>query len=350
MAQKTIYLESAFWDCFSECLNDLTQKLSGPDPADAIDRISQWDRLYKFICNSSVFVDIPLSELAEKAKQDSFLRRLLKRNGDGLIELEQINGSFPDLRSSNRFVYDDDFAAVYLTRGDYRKDAIKHGVLNISSSSIWEQNDKFIDSGDAVQKDKGWVWRNMTILKENSNGMVIIDNFVLSPDKITKKCSIREDLREILKMMLPGTCVEEYQISIFYNDNSDNDSDIARNKNQFFQSICDYIKRIRKDLVFCLELFPTWTTTNNRQKDFHDRTIITNNTWIGSEAGFDLIVRDYSQYTNTRAIKSTKTHGLYLGFGNEAALWLDKAYEQLLEDVRRCLNKYNYKTKNRLLK
>ena len=98
-----------------------------------------------------------------------------------------------------------------------------------------------------------------------------------------------------------------------------------------------------------MELFPTRSNGINYRKDFHDRTIVTNNIWVGSEAGFDLLVPDYSRNTNTRALKSTKTHALYLGFGDEVAKWLDTAYGQLLSEAKDCLKKYRYKTVNRLL-
>ncbi|MBR1435031.1 MAG: hypothetical protein IJ584_07955, partial [Bacteroidales bacterium] len=110
-----------------------------------------------------------------------------------------------------------------------------------------------------------------------------------------------------------------------------------------------WIKNNRKNLRFRLELFPTIENWPSHRKDFHDRTIITNNIWIGSEAGFDLLIPDRTMSTSTRVTKSTKTHGLYLGFGEEAANWLDKAYDDLIEDAKRSLRKNHFSTENKLL-
>lgn len=110
MARKTIFLESAFWDKFSECATSLFSDSN--NPVAIFEKISNWNTLYKFICNSNIFTDTPLTVLGEKAKKDEFLRKLLKKNGDGKIELDQVKES-PDLESSKRFKYDDDCSAIF---------------------------------------------------------------------------------------------------------------------------------------------------------------------------------------------------------------------------------------------
>ena len=342
-------MESAFWDKFSECSHALDPFAEGNDPAEVFEKIERWNHLFKFICRSSVFVDSPLQELGEKAKSDRMLWHLLKCNGDGKFDLEFQEMPFPDLESDQKFEYDDDYTSLFLTVTDHRKAAREHGVINICPDTIWNQETKFKDTGEAVTKDKGFAWNKMDILKENSNGMVIVDNFVLTPDKKTGRCSIRYDLRELFRLMLPDSFKEEYTLSIFYFDDSDDDVIRDARRKQFFQSIKEFVKAKKKSLNLKLELFPTTFNGVNYQKEFHDRTIITNNVWIGSEAGFDLLVQDFTTNTNTIAIKTTKTHGLYLGFGNDVANWLDTAYDNLIEDAKQCLKKYKYKTENRLL-
>lgn len=349
MAKKTIFLESAFWDKFSECVHDLNPNDDGYDPVEILEKIARWKSIYDFICRSSVFVDSPLSELAEKAKNDRLLRHLLKCNGDGKMELTESDEPFPDLESDNGFEYDTDYFSLYFTANDYRKAARSHGVINICYDSIWSQQDKFKDTGEAIKTDKGFAWAKMEILKEASNGMVIVDNFVLSPDKKTERCAIRYDLRELLRLMLPDTFKEDYVLSIFYFDDSNDEHIREARREQFYSSIRDFVRTKKKGLSLVLELFPTAANGKNYHKDFHDRSVITNNVWIGSEAGFDLLVQDYSTNTNTRSIKTTKTHGLYLGFGNDAANWLENAYDDLISEARQCLRKYGYTTVNRIL-
>lgn len=349
MARKTIFLETAFWDKFSECSRVLLPYAEGNDPAVVFEKISRWNNIFKFLCRSSLFVDIPLSELAEKAKSDSMLRHLLKCNGDGKCDLDPTEGQFPSLESKKEFEYPEDYLSIFFTETEHHKSAREHGVINVSIDTIWEQESKFRDTGKAIKTNKGFAWYSMDILRECSNGMVIIDNFVLSPDKRTGKCETRYDLREILRLMLPESCPEDYPLSIFYFDDSDDDDVREARKKQFDEAIMKFVRGKKRNLRIKLELFPTEPNFQNYHKDFHDRTIITNNVWIGSEAGFDLLVQDYSINTNTRAIKTTKTHGLYLGFGDEAADWLNEAYDHLIEEAKQCLKKYGYKTSNRLL-
>ena len=349
MAMKTIFLESAFWDKFSECSRALNPYAEGGDPVGTFEKIERWNSIYKFICRSSVFVDSPLPNLAEKAKSDPMLRHLLKCNGDGRMELSESEDPFPDLESDKGFEFDTDYSSLYFTAEDHSTAAKSHGVINICCDNIWNQQDKFKDTGEAVKTDKGFAWNKMEILREASNGMVIADNFVLSPDKRTGQCSIRYDLRELLRLMLPDSFKEDYVLSIFYFDDSDDDAVLEARKRQFYQSIRDFVKVKKKGLNLVLELFPTTANGRNYHKDFHDRSIITNNVWIGSEAGFDLLVQDYSTNTNTRAIKTTKTHGLYLGFGNDTANWLEEAYDDFISEAKQCLRRYGYKTENRIL-
>ena len=352
MARKTIFLESAFWDKFSECSRALVPFAEGNDPAVIFEKIERWNDLFKFICRSNLLIDSPLQELGEKAKSDQMLKHLLKCNGDGRCELEYQEEPFPDLESDREFEYLDDYTALYFTAINHRDAAQKRGIITICPDTIWDHKNKFIDSGKPVQRDAEWTWREMDILKENSNGLVIIDNYILVPsvDRYTgiEYYSITFNLKELLKLLLPGSSLEPFPISIFYYDNGE-DATIEKRKNSYTRSIQEFINHQKPHLKTVLELFPTATNEESRRKDFHDRAIITNNIWVSSEAGFDLLRYDTTRNTNASAIKSTKTHGLYLGFGNETANWLDTAYSQLIKEAKQCLKKYGYKTENRLL-
>ena len=351
MARKTIFLEMAFWDKFLECCPVLSPHMEGGNPMTVMEKSEKWYNLYKFICRSSVFVDRPLAELAEKAKtqNDGFLRFILKRSSDGEMGLEESIDPFPNLESDEEFKYDSNYSSLILSAENHNQGARRHGVINISIDTIWEQNDKFRDTGEPVTAGKGFAWSKMNLLRENSNGMVIVDNFILSPNRKTERCEAKYDVKELLRLMLPVSYKEEYVVSIFYSDDSDSAAVREERKDQFYQSLMKFIKPKKKGLNIILELFPTLPNGKTFHKDFHDRTIITNNVWIGSEAGFDLLVKDLTTNTNTRALKTTKTHGLYLGFGSEVANWLDKSYDDLIREAKQCLTKYGYTTENRLL-
>lgn len=355
MARKTIFLETAFWEKFSECYRALNPYEEGYDPVVVINKIECWNNIFKFFCRSSVLVDSSLQDLAQKAikDEDPMLKHLLKKNGDGHFDLEQSIDPFPNLDSSCEFECEGDNSAIFFTEQDQRRGARNHGVINISLNSIWEQANKFKDSGKSVMRDEEWTWRNMDILKESSNGIVIIDNYILKPSinhrTHQETCEISFNLKELFRLMLPNSTIEPFQISIFYYDDSSDVNITKQRKELYFVSIRKFIKQQRPHLAFELELFPSYTDVVHTRKDFHDRVILTNNIWVSSEAGFDLLRYDQTASTNTSAIKTTKTHGLYFGFGNEVAGWLEGAYDDLLKEVKECLIRYDYSSNNRLL-
>ena len=263
MARKNIFLETAFWDEFSECSRALIPYADGNDPAEVFEKIARWNELFKFICRSNVFVDSPLQELGERAKKDPMLKLMLKKNGDGQFDLEHQQEPFPDLESCKKFEYDDDYSSLFLTKADHRIAARELGVINICPETIWNHRDKFRDTGEAIKTDKGFAWNKMELLRENSNGMVIIDNFILAPDKKTGQCSTRYDLRELLRLMLPESSRGDYSLSIFYFDDSDDDNVRETRRKQFYQSVKDFVKAKKKHLNVNLELFPTAANKQN---------------------------------------------------------------------------------------
>lgn len=349
MARKTILLETAFWDKFSECSRALVPYADGANPAEIFEKISRWNDIYKFLCRSTVFTDSPLHELAEKAQEDPMLMHMLKSNGDGKMDLEFSEDPFPDLESNHEFECYTDYSSVFFTNTDHRVAARKHGVLNISMDTIWDQEKKFKDTGKAAEDDHDWAWNKMDILKENSNGMVLVDNYILNSNNQSNRLTIDYNLKELLRLMLPDSCPEQYVLSIFYLDDSNSYSIRNAHRKDYSLLIENFIKARKPHLNFILELFPATSNMISHHKDFHDRVIITNNVWVGSEGGFDLLKQSSLSRTNAIATKSTKTHGLYLGFGNEVAEWLDDSYEIFIKDANKCLKKYHYSTQNRLL-
>ena len=349
--KKKIFLEMAFWDKFSECCPD-----RWTDP----EKFKKWDHLYDFIRRSSVFVDKPFSELVENAQNDRPLQLLMKSNVGGESDLEVSSYPFPDLESDEEFKTDD-YSSVFFSAEDHTQGARKHGVINICCDNIWEQEAKFGDTGVPVKKGERFAWSEMGILQENSNAMVIIDNFLLKQNK-QGKCNPSMDLMELLQLSLPHSFSGKYVISIFYYDdgrNAANESSSPEQrefvresrKDEFYNSIMKFIKNERQGLKVELELFPTYDDVpNDYSKCFHDRVILTNNVWVGSEAGFDMLRRDKELKMNV-AKKSTTTHCLYVGFGSDEAKWLDDSYDNRLSEAKQCLARYKYKNpQNRLLK
>ncbi len=349
MAGKSIFLEMAFWDQFSKRFDDLIKDYEeGGDSIVLADRISKWNSLFKLLSRSPVFVDAPLSSLAEKARGDERLLRLLKRKGGGQNDLGSLDESFPDLDSEESFDCYDYYSAIYFTSESHSPGAKKHGVINISIDGLWNHGDKFTDTGIAIRTNQGWNWDEMGILKENSNSMVLIDNYIFSPDR-TGQGRLTVNLKSILKKILPNELTEEYFVSIFYHESSTQTHIREERKKHYKEEIEQFIGRIRPNLMVVVELFPTKMSNDTAHKPIHDRTIVTNNIWIGSEAGFDLLVNDRAMYSNTRAVKTTTLHSVYLGFGEEIANWLRQSYDNLKSDAQKFLENYGYTSENMLL-
>ncbi|MBR1436450.1 MAG: hypothetical protein IJ584_15230, partial [Bacteroidales bacterium] len=243
MSKRTIFLETAFWEGFSECPKSLASFAEGTDPVMNVERISKWNSIYKLLLRSDILIDTPLDRLADKASSDSFLRHLLKSNGDGKMALEYQEEPFPNLDRSEEFEYDDDYLALYFTGQEHHKGAQKHGVINVCLDDIWNQQNKFKDSGEAMRADTGWGWNSMDILKENSNSLVIIDNYIISV-KANGYWSMRRDLKDLLGLILPYDSSCEYCISLFYLDKSVNDNERDNLKNLCSDTISSWIQNI----------------------------------------------------------------------------------------------------------
>ena len=350
MARKNIFMEKAFWDKFSECSLHLNPYEEGGDPALTFEKASRWHSFFRFFCRSSIFMDSSLAELGRQAGTDQMLKYLLKCNSDGKMDLEEAAGEMPNLDSNAQFECEEDYESIYFTEADHRGGARNHGVLNINMDNLWEHNKKFQDFGMAVRENEDWNWNRLDALRENSNSLIIVDNYILYKD-YAGQCCMKDDLKTLLDKILPDTICEDYCISLFYYDSAESDRFVNINKENYTRIINDFL-RAKKPRLFPrlkLELFPTRTSEESHHKDFHDRAMMTNNVWIGSEAGFDLLAWDPTRNSNHRVLKSTNIHCAYFGLGDDSAHWLAKARENLINDANKCLQKYHYTSINRLL-
>lgn len=215
-------------------------------------------------------------------------------------------------------ISDKELDAFYFTckkRDECRKLMEEYGILVVSPENIMEFLFVLFDQGVAIHKQEQGNWNN--ILKEfvlPCNSMIIVDNYVLNELEQAK-----ENLKGIFEALLPqslNNCIP-FQIIIF--------SALRHNKN------IDLPGKVRLDEMTKLlesirpNLKVELTIVKCSSDKFHDRTIITNNYYIGCGGGFDLFKSRHSQKTTTVNIVTP-----YL---NHSIKWAIKAYSNLISEA-----------------
>ena len=327
---KTIFLESAFWDKFSECY-----RVSYRDTFDSNMRRRAKTLLDMFdcICKSEVFIDTSLSKLQQKAmtSDDPFLKHLLKQTIDGHNEkIKYQEDIFTDINTSMKLHP----SAILISEKEKLELTSFYGIINIAISNFEAKDYLFNDSGIALRRGEEWEWGRLNaVISESNNSMIIVDNYIFKRE--------RENLYRILDTVLPQKLSIPYHLTIFYIEGDE------RNRN----NLHNYLRKIRPQLEIMLELIKTDKDPNNGyQTDFHDRAIITNHIWISSGAGFNLLKRVPDSPLHLVTDKST-TIDIYFPFiisGNKNRK-ADKAYCDLLSDAKESLHRRKKTSKNRLL-
>lgn len=209
--------------------------------------------------------------------------------------------------------------------------ASRHGVMALTPSTI-NNISLFTDFGKAIEKSTPQSW-NIILknAKHDCNALMAFDNYLYNG----KEFNLYMILDALLPAQLPVSA--PFQISLFMQEKPG--ITIAHER----ELIIEKIKQIRPDLPFELTIYQCFTS------DFHDRAIITNNLWIGSEGGFDLLKKDKRGF-RTESSKSTTIHIKYpfLQSNSDAAYG---SYINFLNDAERIMrnNPHLGKANNRLL-
>ena len=259
-------------------------------------------------------------------EDNEFFRKMVKRaestegyaemTCDSYISLDCINQT--SLNALYFVVSDDDIAS-------------QNGIMALTPSTI-NDNLLFTDFGKAIEKNTPQSWD--TILrnaKHTCNALMAFDNFLYNGKEA--------NLYKILDVLLPAQLPDSipFQISLFMQEKPG--TAIAHERDL----IAGKIKQIRPNLPFELTIYQCFTS------DFHDRAIITNNLWIGSEGGFNLLKKDKRGF-RTESSKSTTIHVKYpfLQSNSDAAYG---SYINFINDAERIVrnNPHQGEANNRLL-
>lgn len=197
--------------------------------------------------------------------------------------------------------------------------ASNNGVMALTPSSI-NNISLFTDFGKSIEKNSPQSWEKiLKDAKHSCNALMAFDNYLDNG----KEFNLYMILDALLPTKLPVSA--PFQISLFMQEKPG--IDLANER----KLIIDKIQQIRPDLPFSLTIYKSYPL------DFHDRAIITNNLWIGSEGGFDLLRKDKRGF-RTESSKSTTIHMKYpfLQSNSDAAYG---SYSNFISDAERIARK-----------
>lgn len=328
---KLVFCEFGFLDRFIQMCPSMAEFND-----ESANRMLNWLSLYKFISKSNIYLDISHKEMVQHVESSLWLKNLWKKAVAGECCIECISSSFPAVsKISSAAVLASELNAVYLTMETNEvcaKLANDFGVIVINPDIVFRTQHLFKDNGTAFPSSRAQKWDFMSPLKYSfpgidiSNTMLIIDPYLL---KDNTNCTYQEkiecNLKPILQVLLPRKLAEiSYHIYIFSGEKDDG-TDI----NEQYDYLKSTIASIRKDLNYTLTIF-------YKCKEFHDRSIITNNVVINCGLGFDVFNK------KGKARKSTNVSIVY-PFIQSQIEWVDDSYSNILKDVRKVFERYNDK-------
>ena len=204
---------------------------------------------------------------------------------------------------------------------------MKFGILVISVENIVDLLKYTNDNGAAIANKEKSDWYK--VLKNKlpvCNSLIIVDNYILKDTN-----SFELNLERILDSCLPH-CLKDgvkFHLTIV--------SPLKNNENMGgrYTSVKKILKHNQKLQNLGIEL-----TVFKCEDVFHDRTIISNNFMISCGAGFDL-------FKNSGAMHST-TIGILCPFFNNSIAWAQKAYGNLIMELRKCWSKKKFDEYNKL--
>lgn len=286
---KTCYCEIDF---LKEFINSHPTMLL---PDDSIIRyMDNWLSLYKFICKSDVVINISSAEFQRLAETDDWFRMFWKKSGNGDCNIEFVDKlSFPFIKDLSISKCDErHLNAVFLTTQPDQiciQQSKKYGVIVLNNNLLRECDHLYMDSGTEFPSDRAKDWSFMQGLNRvfptinTCNSMIIVDNYLFSDDiKNGFDERLEYNLKPLLKSLLPEKLAESecFEISIFTEDQNKQGLDRQLN---YLNSL---LYKIRPNLNFRLSIY------GECRGIFHDRGILTNNVWISSGHGFDIVKKD----------------------------------------------------------
>lgn len=319
---KVVYCDSGFLEKFSSRIP------TDEEPQD--DRtLANWLDIRSFLQSETItlIVDMTCAELQAKKQENEFIGRLWKLTANGQCHLETSENGFPKIDVENKNLSMD---AVYLTLADdevCKQLEDMYGILVLNPSMFLSSDSLFRDNGAAIegdnQGDKNWdsILSALPNDVNQCNSMIVVDNYSLK-DRVTVDRYLLKLLDFLVPKELKGGV--SFDLSLFYNTEK---SVPQSSYYEQYKIINDWLKEQRPNLKVNFAAYKSGA--------FHDRTIITNNLWIGVGKGVDL-----------SSSKSTTVSVVFPYFTSRAGTKWPKAYSNLIKDARKCACNTNLEKDN----
>ena len=289
------------------------------------DALRVWLNVADFIQNSHIKLDIDAQIFKKSIKRGDTLFSLWKKATEGTCKITFLDDHKKKF-FENLIVTPEGLNTAYLLakHNAICKDfAEKYGVI-ILSPTCWQSNEQakkvqyiFRDCGSKIKKNEVFNWNDILRNEYNlsyCNAAILIDNYIHQ--------NIKENLLQIVECILPKSLRNStFHLTILTAKN------VGVSYEHIYNELIYNIKSIRPLLHCDVELY-----VKNGKDDFHDRCILTNNTKIGSEAGFSL------RNSNGKSKNATDIHILHPGL-QRCSDPCDKSYVDYLEDAKRFISK-----------
>lgn len=301
--EKIVYCEFEF---LKEFLN--SRPVANMDP-EAINPVNSWNKLYCFIRKSKTYLNVP-KDVFFKAALDNKLLLSFAKDSTLIFEPDK----FPDIRNLDESTLNNDILhSVFLTKMnkiERHNKAQELGIIVLGIQDVNKFESLFSEVEIAIKKGESISWE--TLLNHKyipiSNSLVIVDNYILKDIA---------NLRNLLDVILPQRLNIVFNLSIYALDKT-----IV--KDTIYKRIIPEIESLREGKLN-VKIVVCSTSTN----DFHDRVIISNNTWIDCSGGFDLLKKDGA--SNKRTVLRIAFPFILNPASKKS--WENESYIYLLEDL-----------------
>lgn len=329
--RKTIYCD---WEFLTALLSKQDEKVHCLDNSSNIDNEVVSDIFSLLLCSDvKLYLNIPQAffynfhdeaEMKNKSERNSLEKLVID------MEFKRHNSTLhlhfnPSKVQFNDSILDKDrLNALFFSREskeECAKAMEEFGVIVFCAENVNDFKYLTFDQGVALHKAEISNWSQCLGGHEivPCNSLVIVDNYILNDSD-----RIEENLRNIFESLIPKHLNESMSFHVTIFSTLCNDRGIPYNSAPRFERVRTILNEIRPNIAFCVSIIKC-------SKDkFHDRTIITNNLYIGCGGGFDLFKNGKAQKTTTVCILHP--------FLNDYTKWSRKAYSDVLNDTRRVFN------------
>lgn len=277
--KKLTYCEYAFWKEFFSYERD-------KDMLRDYDKYKSWLDFRSFLGNASLHFDIELAQIDHRTKGGKALMKIFHERGGANLFFEP--EAFPKDKSAFS-VFDEQLAnSLWLTTRSTEEClrlSCSYGILMLNVMMVLSARHLYKRQSVHVQRSWTNIWRPLFSMATDkpsmsiSNCMIIVDRYLFKNGFV----SLENNLKVVLDALLPHSLDKRLVMSIWVFAEC---SDLTNAK----CDLSELVKSIRPSLNFTITINGYYT---------HDRYILTNNLYLQSPGGFDIIGEEGTAIRNT---------------------------------------------------